>query len=415
MILSTSNSKLTDRDIWLRLFLAVISACMTVVLLEFFVRLAEVDADQQDASSIMAVIEKLKLGNISGREVGNQMLIHNIAFLSKLPNPEMVSVGYVGTSRTKVLRPEWFGIKNAVNGSGNSYNEISYGLLLQAEVLRILFPNIKRIYFESSLLLRRPNRLILEEDHRKYLPLLNGIMPIREKLKGAADFRLAVDHEVSLRKHLNFDDGFKLHIASHRSELRLANYLLNASSEPNHAIPAISDSWLNGLKQNGERKSIPVKAVKIEDQKPEITNSHVKVQRLRSIPEWNPWDGLFDLIAVWGKLHGIEIVFFQPPVRSDLYKFQLENGLEKHTSDMERVAKEYGIPFVDLDKPELGYMGDWSLFSDEDHMETCSGVLLLQTAIEKGRERYYSNANQKIAMSKAEVEASPDYNADLCD
>lgn len=125
---------------------------------------------------------------IKGREIGNQMLVYNIALFSHHPDPESITSAFVGTSRSKVLRPQWFGLEGAANGSGNTYNEITYGALLQAEILRLRFPNIRTVYLEASLLLRRPDRLIVEEDHRKYLPLLESALPLRDGPPGGAEF-----------------------------------------------------------------------------------------------------------------------------------------------------------------------------------------------------------------------------------
>ncbi|PTU04296.1 hypothetical protein DBR45_02570 [Pseudomonas sp. HMWF031] len=119
-----------------------------------------------------------------------------------------------------------------------------------------------------------------------------------------------------------------------------------------------------------------------------MTNDNIKVQRLRDISSNAPWDGLVDMFALWGRDHGIQIVLFQPPVRSDLYAYQVKNGLQLHIDDLMRVSKKYQIPFIDMDKPELGYINDWSLFSDEDHMETCVGSGLLVLALEAGAKRF---------------------------
>ena len=82
------------------------------------------------------------------------------------------------------------------------------------------------------------------------------------------------------------------------------------------------------------------------------------------------------------------MVFFQPPVRSDLYSFQLEYGIDKHAADLESISKKYAFPFINLNKKNLGYMDDWSIFSDEDHMDTCIGSGLLTLALEEGYRKF---------------------------
>jgi len=365
-------------------------AGVTVVAAEMSVRISDLHEHKYLPTDHAKFSEYLEHTRINGREIGNQMLIHNIGLFSTYPNPSLVTTAYVGTSRTKILRPEWFGISNAVNGSGNTYNEISYGLLLQAEILRLSFPNLRRVYFESSLLLRRPARLILEDDHRKYLPLLESLLPLRDSLLGGDAFRKLVKEgflkNEQAQQHTGFSSDLTLHLLKKNSEIRF--YKLFVEDNGANGISVLKDKWLAELHYNGERKLPPGGVVQTKDQKPPITNEHIKVQRLRDIPSWAPWDGLFDLIALWGREHNIEIVFFQPPVRFDLYEFQVKNGLDAHTRDLERVALQYHVPFIDLNKPELGYMSDWSIFSDEDHMETCPGVVLLQSAIETGYEDF---------------------------
>jgi hypothetical protein len=366
----------------LKLLVLVLVALLTCAVIEGGVRLAERRSNVAVGKGNVAdLLAWLPHSRISGREIGDQMLAHNVALFAGYQEPAEVTSAFVGTSRTKVLRPRWFGIDGAVNGSGNTYNEISYGLLLQAEILRLRFPNLRRVYFEASLLLRRPARLIVEEDHRKYLPLLASLLPLRDQLPGGAEFRKAVESMLAGERH---GDG-RLHLLRHRVQMRLSALLAANEADGDGSIPVLEDKWMAVLLPDGERKAVPSAGGTL---KPEITNEHVKVQRLRKEESWAPWDGLFDLIALWGRSHGIEIVFFQPPVRSDLYQFQLANGLALHVADMHRVAREYGIPFIDMNRPDLHYMDDWDLFSDEDHLETCTGVVLLQGAIADGEHRF---------------------------
>ncbi|WP_156428917.1 hypothetical protein [Pseudomonas oryzihabitans] len=332
---------------------------------------------------------------LTGRESGNQMLIHNMAIFEKSNHVDSINEAYVGTSRTKVIRPKWYGISNAVNGSGNSYNEISYGLLLQAELLRIRFPHLKKVFIEASFLLRRPDRFIVEDDHRKYMPLFLGILPFRSGLDDKGEFLKTFEAaKKSSDGELSFN---KSYLWSHRDQLRLHNLFLKENSGSELLVK--NDPLLSQLDADGERLSPPSQEISKKGDRQGIASDNVKVQRLRDISGWYPWDGLFDVIAKWGKLHGIEVVFFQPPVRSDLYSYQIENGIQKHTDDLKRVSEKYKIPFIDLNRPELGYMADWSIFSDEDHLDTCFGVAYLQAAIEDGY-RKYSHSGDLFPMVK---------------
>jgi hypothetical protein len=291
------------------------------------------------------------------------------------------------------------GEPRAVNSSGNSYNEISYGLLLQAEIARLAFPGLKRVYVESSMLLRRPRGVILEPDHRKYLPVLESLLPLRDQLGDSETFR----RQLAQAQSAGAPSPWRPQLLAHRGELRISN-LLHSAAGDGARIPVSQDALFTVLDSRGERKSPPPALVPKAQQRQEITNDHVKVQRLRDIPSGAPWDGLFDLVAIWGRAHGIEIVLFQPPVRSDLYRFKKEMGLDAHVQDLQRVAREHGIPFVDLNRPDLGYMLDWALFSDEDHLETCAGVVLLHSALHIGVERFRSRRELLPLITRAEAE-----------
>lgn len=369
----------------LLLYLATAFVVLAIVaVIELSIRQAYVSEKEQTQGDVTQLLASLEKATISGREIGNQMLVHNVAIFSAHPTPESVDIAYVGTSRTKVLRPSWMGQANAVNASGNSYNEITYGLLLQAEVARRRFPNLKRVYFESSLLLRRPARLILEPDHVKYLPLLESLMPLREQLADAKRF----ESELVRAKTPNAKPVWKLELLKHRDDMRLSRLFLTSGQGDNAVIPVRQDPLFKDLDANGQRQHTPQAFVLRHEQRPEITADNVKVQRLRDVSSWAPWDGLFDMVALWGKKHAIEVVLFQPPVRSDLYRHQLTMGLSAHEADLSRIANQYLIPFINLNRPELDYISDWSLFSDEDHMETCVGVVLLQSALEMGYQQF---------------------------
>ncbi len=391
---------MTKRPTLLLYLATALVVLATVAVIELSIRQANGSEKKQTQGDVTQLLASLEKATISGREIGNQMLVHNVAIFSAHPTPETVDTAYVGTSRTKVLRPSWMGQANAVNASGNSYNEISYGLLLQAEVARRRFPNLKRVYFESSLLLRRPARLILEPDHVKYLPLLESLLPLREQLTGAKQF----ERELASAKTPNAKPIWKLELLKHRDDMRLSKLFLLGGGGDNGVIPVRLDPLFKELDASGQRQHAPQAVVPRHEQRPEITADHVKVQRLREVSSWAPWDGLFDMVALWGKKHGIEVVLFQPPVRSDLYRHQLTMGLSEHEADLSRIANQYRIPFINLNRPELGYMSDWSLFSDEDHMETCVGVVLLQSALEMGYQQFKREDELFPKLARSDVE-----------
>lgn len=379
----------SKRSTLLIYFVTAAVVLAVVAMLEWGARLGEVKKPYALASSVPALMKELPSVRISGREIGNQMLVHNVALMSKHPAPLRVDTAYVGTSRTKVLRPVRWGHATAVNASGNTYNEISYGLLLQAEAARLQFPNLRKVYFESSMLLRRPSRLVLEPDHSKYLPLLESLLPLRDQLPAGDTFRA----EVARAKQAPQGSTRWLHLLDHRAEMRMYRLLAIASETETPAMAVWQDALFAQLDTSGQRHAALGPRIPLARQAPEVTNDHIKVQRLREVAAWAPWDSLFDLVALWGREHGIEIVLFQPPVRSDLYRFKQAMGMPAHVADLERVARKYNVPFIDLNRLGLGYMEDWSIFSDEDHLETCVGVVLLQSALDAGTDEFKRTGN----------------------
>ncbi|KTB58727.1 hypothetical protein AO067_21630 [Pseudomonas viridiflava ICMP 13104] len=320
------------------------------------------------------------------------MLAQNVALFSKNEAPQAITTGYVGTSRSKILQPSHLGLEDTVVGAGNTYNEITYGLILQAEILRLRFPNLKTVFVESSLLLRRPDRLIVEPDHIKYLPLLASLEPLCGDSKIASSCEPIFSGIKKLRDKHAFN--WRPETPQYRNTLRLSSLLPGATK----VIHAGEDQFLRGLNTRGERKDTFELVTSQDRMFPEIKNENVKVQRLRDTLSWAPWDGLFDMFALWGEAHGIQIVLFQPPVRSDLYAFQKQFGLEQHVSDLLRVSTEYKIPFIDLNKPEAGFIQNWSLFSDEDHLGTCQGSSLLMLALEDGAAQFRSTGTLTPAV-----------------
>ncbi|PTT99300.1 hypothetical protein DBR45_28665, partial [Pseudomonas sp. HMWF031] len=220
----------------------------------------------QSASDLMVALPNM---TISGRELGNQLLIQNVALFSQYPDPAQVTSGYVGTSRSKVLRPSKFGLPDAVVGAGNTYNEITYGLLLQAEILRLRFPNMKRVYVEASLLLRRPGRLFVEPDHLKYLPLLKTLAPLCSSDVAGCQQVFAEAGKLDNASKTSW----KPEIRRHRSEFRFSS-LLPGSQE---SMPVKADPLLGKLEVNGEKKGQFRTLTEKSDMLPEVTNDNIKV------------------------------------------------------------------------------------------------------------------------------------------
>ncbi|EJM65083.1 hypothetical protein PMI30_03406 [Pseudomonas sp. GM50] len=354
---------------------------------------------------LMSILPRL---SIEGRENGNQMLVQNVALFSQNPNPEQITTGYVGTSRSKVLRPSLFGLQGTMLGAGNSYNEITYGLLLQAEILRLSFPNIKRVYFETSFLLRRPNRLILEDDHRKYLPLLSSFSSLCDKDREDSGCKPVFRMLESLKN--SNDLKFQSELLAKRSSLRISALW----SKSREAIKVADDPLLASLSLNGERRSLPKTRMADVDQTMIVTNESAKIQGIRDISTYGTGDSLFNMIALWGRDHGIQIVFFQPPVRTDYYKFEVQYGLKEHLADITSISGTYKIPFINLDQPGLGFMEDTSLFSDEDHMETCWGSGLLTLAIDRGFRQYESQGDLMPRVTREEIESDGAKMVSIC-
>jgi hypothetical protein len=372
------NGKRITRLRLIKLFLLTLALVTTGFLLAEAATRYHYNVADSYSQTVQELVEGLPAIRISGREIGNQTLAQNVSLFSQNTAPQEVVAGYVGTSRSKILQPSRLGIGGTVVGAGNSYSEISYGLLLQAEILRLRFPKLKTVYVESSLLLRRPARLIVEPDHLKYMPLLKSLAPLCAEpiLSSGCTAIFQAAESLTSKQHFTW----KPELPEYRSQLRISSLF----SAGDGAIRAAEDPLLKGLTTSGERRDALPALTSRNKTAPEVTNDNIKVQRLRDIPANAPWDGLFDMFAEWGKAHQIQIVYFQPPVRSDLYKFQTQFGLREHVSDLKRISKAYGIPFIDLDTPEAELMQDWSLFSDEDHMGTCTGSALLVLALEQG-------------------------------
>ena len=368
--------------------------------------------------NLTQLIPELRERPLLKDEIGRQYVVQNVKLFSHFTHPDQVDTAYVGTSRTKVVRPSMFGFSNRIVGAGNSYTEASYGLLLQAEILRPLFPKLKTLYVESSLLLRRPAKLRLDPSHKEYASVIRSFEPLCRAIEAASTKCTPVFSQLGgegTQKNSKSNSTTESHLAwflhpkllDARRDWRITTLLIPEKTTASSKNKLEGDPWFTTVAENGERIQKMNYLTTPDEAKPPLSPDNIKVQRLRDIPSTEPWDGLFDLFAEWGKVHGIRIVFFQPPVRQDLYDFQVQHGLRAHTADLERISKRYGIPFIDLDKPELGYVTDPSLFSDEDHLETCLGTGLLTLALDASLAAGHSiSKNELLSTHQKDIDGA---------
>ena len=348
------------------------------------------------------MLNLLANATISDREIDNQFIIHNTALFAKYPLKNDINRAYIGTSRSKMLRPSWYGGVDSINASNNSYNEITYGLLLQAELVRIQFPNLREVFVESSMLLRRPNRLIVENDHKKYLSILKEVVVYSEK---TADAPISNETVLKDAEKINWNESL---FFKERKNFYFSNFLNVRKDESDKQLLASEQPYIASLSINGERIGPMNFQREPKDQLPAVVESNVKVQRLKDILDWYPWDGLFEIFALWGKANNVQVIFYQPPVRSDLYEYQLKYGMQKHRDDLIEIATKYEIPFIDFNKPELGFSERWDLFADEDHLETCLGVAYYLRGLELGYDDFKRSRSivNDISIERVAKEAS---------
>lgn len=313
-------------------------------------------------------------------------LLVNTALFARHPSPATITSAYIGTSRSKYLQPSKMDLAGRVNAAGNSYNEITYGVILQAMLLKQQFPNLTQVYLEASLLMRRPaDRIIVEDDHKRYESGLLALATYQESL--ARDVKLTnfLDDAAKKRKPAEYIPGVPAFKG--RSNLRPSSLLVSAIDTRKDAVTHISaHPLLARLSANGELTSTLVTTTPVDQLRPPIDERHIKVQRLNDVKSWYPWDGLFDVAARWAKDNGVELVLFVPPVRGDLSTFKKSRGLPEHLQDLERISRDYGVTTINLmDEDELQQHPE--LFSDEDHLATCEGMRYLMVGIEDGTKR----------------------------
>lgn len=356
-------------------YMTLLATLLLLAGLEAAARFAQIGVGVSDVFNVSNDFERIVREPLARREKNNKFIKHNIYLLKNLEHPGSFRVALLGTSRTKALSPSRFGYKGYFNAGGNSYNEMTYGLLVDAEALYAYLPNLDKIYVEASLLQRRPPapQFIVEEDHKTYLHILKRFVDERRRLQGAG-FELFLDSgQLTDFKFVLFEDRHKY----------ILSKLLQEGGEESVAFEYIDDSSVfNNINSFGER----LRDYDYENNnlKPAISSEHPKVQRLKDIPSNSPYDQVFAMLALWGEKRGVEVVFFQPPVRSDLQSFQMLYGLELHNSMLLDLSLKYGVKVINMNFQGNGYSERWNIFSDEDHLTTCLGNASLLSALEYG-------------------------------
>jgi hypothetical protein len=335
-------------------------------------------------------LQTLASSTVSGREIDNRYTVVNIARLSRHPQPETVTTAFVGTSRTRLLRPELIGWQNAVISAGNSYNEISYSYLIEASFLKAQFPNLKYVFVETSLLNRQapPPDFIVSSDHRKYLPLLvSAQKEIASKPSAKAISTFLSQQEKQSQPWQTLLDS---ELLQQQDRFKISTLL--GLNETQKTIPVVETDLFKQLNERGEQVDAPLTAgpsnAEARSSSPEIQAEDPKITRLVDIKSRYPWDEQFLALADWAKVNGVTVIFFQPPVRSDFYTFQEQYGVDMHRQEVAELAQASGLPFIDLNVRSLDYGNDWSLFSDADHMGSCKGSYLYPMALKLGFERW---------------------------
>lgn len=306
------------------------------------------------------------------REINSRFIISNIIHFNKLfekkISPEIV---FIGTSRTKVLTPHQHFQKNALVVGGNSYNEITWGLLLEAEALRILSPEIKTFWFEASFLLRRPGQLSVSDDHRKYTFLIKSLMNSNPKFGDLLPDLKTKSLRYSLLKQNNWQlvKVFKKNTPLYQvfKSKKIKTY------SDNTEVKKINEFG----EQNNTSLSFGIQP---------INTDSIKILRLQNSAENIPGDRLFEAIILWAQTHKIKVGFYIPPITSTLVKAQEPYGLQKHISDLIHLSKTKNVQLVNFMDETLDWTQNSLLFADEDHLATCIGSYSLTSALLQANE-----------------------------
>ena len=86
-----------------KLVVSILSGILACGIVEGVLRFFDARGKFSESSlNIEKLLKESPTTRIKGREIGNQMLVHNIALFSQHPQPESVVSAFVGTSRSKV-------------------------------------------------------------------------------------------------------------------------------------------------------------------------------------------------------------------------------------------------------------------------------------------------------------------------
>ena len=343
-----------------KLFLIIFTTVVSISFFELAVRIT-LEPDQAETGDLHRILDRIP----SQRELENRYSVYNYIKALEHPNKDQIKILMLGTSRTKILKPSLIGQENVFIAGGNSYGETSHSFLIDLIVLTDIFPNIQKVFVETSLLTRhKPDEDWIEEHHHFY-PYL--------ALKHVESLNLP-----SLKKNLGkliaktrrSKKNEELVIYSIRNKLRLSNFFReNPNSYKGSKV-------YKNLSFNGEEKS----DYKLYSKtfRETIDSKHIKVQRLTKFKNFDEMDRQFLEVESYANLKEIEVIFFQPPVRSDLFTYQKDNGLELHTKD---ISKTLTSLFLDFNLAETGFGSDWELFGDHDHLTTKRGNILFLTGL----------------------------------
>jgi len=363
-----------------KIAITVVLILSTLGTLEIFLRYSEFKKDQRLISTFPELAHQSQGSSESLRETESRFIIHNIALFEKNKEHLKPTIAFIGTSRTKVLAPNAFLETPAIVAGGNSYNEITWGLLLQAEALRLQFPELKTFAFEASLLVRRPGTFSTEIDHKKYFFLLRSLVQQTPELASL----VLIPADLRPTSFWPYLFSKKLRLFHQRRELKLAKMSSRKLDDKKvylelNEMPKLTEFGEPRL--FGEPRGKEILA---------IAKDNPKVVRIIHNKEFIPGDKLFEAIALWSEAHDVRAIFFVPPLHRKFYEIKLAYGLDKHIADLSLIAKKYDIPIVNFLNPELGWIDSLDLFSDEDHMATCQGSYRFSKAmIEAAQYQHY--------------------------
>jgi hypothetical protein len=267
--------------------------------------------------------------------------------------------------------------------------------LIEASFLKQQFPNLQYVFVETSLLNRQepPPAFIVSPDHRKYLPFLVSLQAELSATPSAESIAtlLSQQSEKSQASH----NRLSSELFQHKDQFKISTLL--GLNETQQKMPVSETDVFKQMNENG------VQTDEIVFNLAEIQADSPKSTRLVDIKSRYPWDEQFTALADWAKVKGVTLVFFQPPVRSDFYAFQVQYGLEMHRQDIAQLAQASGFPFIDLNMRSLQYASDWSLFSDADHLGSCKGRYVYAAALQLGFSRWQAQGQLLQPVTRTEA------------